>query len=210
MDDLYNEDYWQAMDGGAGTQDSVMWSDLAFIVHEMFAMDHDSGEDLCGQFRHVDVGCGFGFMVRHMRKRGFESFGLDVSPWTIEHAPEDIQPHLRLFDFAHENDSFFGREAFRLLTTFETLEHIPEHRAHYAINHIWSLLVPGGVGLLNICTLERPGWDRDPTHVNVVPRSWWERELSNKGFTIDYEAQERIKWFHLFSSYPGTFIVRKP
>ena len=208
MSDLYTESYWQAMDHGQGVQDSVMWSDIAFLLAHVFAYAPD-GTDLAGEFRHLDLGCGYGYLVRHMRRRGFESWGLDLSEWALENAPDDVKPHLRWFDASWINDSFFGRNAFKLVTSIETLEHIEPDKAQQALKHIHNLLVPGGYAFLAICVEGRPGAEDDPTHVNVVPREWWEPQLLKQNFVRDYEKEEEFKRFHLFSHHGGVFVVRK-
>lgn len=206
----YDQAYWDHMDGGNGVQDSVMWQDLAFITHHFFAQDPQSGRDLCGETVHVDLGCGPGYMVLNMRKRGFESFGLDISDYALSIAPEAIRGYLYKFDMEFVNDSHFGREKFDLLTSFETLEHIEPKNADRAIGHIWHLLKPGGTALLNICTKDQPGWDSDPTHVNVVGRQWWQGKLQSRGFHEDFATEAKLKEFHLFAKYYGTFVLRKP
>jgi hypothetical protein len=66
------------------------------------------------------------------------------------------------------------------------------------------------VALLNICVEGQEGADRDPTHVNVVPRQWWEDQFPRYGLFEDRETEESLKQFHLFTKYLGTFVVRKP
>jgi cyclopropane fatty-acyl-phospholipid synthase-like methyltransferase len=207
--DLYQEAYWRAMDGGAGVQDSVMWQDLAFVVAHTFAQG-PNGEDLSPAIRHLDVGAGFGLMVKHMRRRGFESFGVDLSTYAIENADEEVRQYLYPFDMAFVNDTHFGREAFDLITSFETFEHIEAEFSGRALDHVHNLLKPGGVALLNICVEGQPGADRDPTHVNVAPRHWWEARIPRHGFLQDRETEYKLKEFHLFTNYLGTFVLRRP
>lgn len=209
MSDLYNAEYWQAMDGGNGVQDSIMWQDIAFLLHHLFAYSPD-GSDLAGEFRHLDLGCGYGYLSRHMQRRGIESWGLDISRHALESAPDDIKSHLQWFDMTKPDISYFGREFARLLTCIETLEHVATEQAPQALKHIWTLLRPGGYAFLAICVEGRPGADSDPTHVNVVPREWWEPVLERQGFVRDYAREDQIKEYHLFSHHGGVFIVQKP
>lgn len=205
----YGAEYWARMDGGAGVQDSVMWSDLAFIVHHLFAQG-PRGEDLAPLKRHIDVGCGPGYMVRHMRKRGFESFGVDLSEYALSIAPENIRQYLYPFDLSWVDDTHFGHDAFDIVTSFETFEHIHAKETDRAIGHVRNLLRSGGAALLNICVAGQPGWDTDPTHVNVIERAWWEEKFAQHGFLRDRDVERRLKEFHLFTNYLGTFVVRKP
>lgn len=209
-DDMdYGKDYWNTLDHGAGYTDSILWQDIAHIFAEQFTVDRVVGVDRAGEHSHIDVGCAYGFLIRHMRRRGIESWGLDFSTYALEQAPEDVRPHLRWFDLTRPEPSFFGREKFTLLTCIETLEHIPEASCARAVRHLYDLLKPGGVGVLTICVEGQHGWDTDPTHVTVRPRHFWAPLLVEVGFRIDSDAIAGLKRWWLFSGHRGVFVVRK-
>lgn len=207
--DLYNEAYWQALDGGRGAQPSLLWSDIAFILHHVVGHNHETGEDLAGTFRAVDVGCGPGFLVQALQARGIDTVGLDVSPYALSIAPEEIRNKLQLFDLGFVNDSFFGCGIFGLVVSTEALEHVVPEQADRAVKHLSNLLTPGGIAILTICVEGREN-DNDPTHVNVVPRSYWERKFELVGLRKEPEMEVELKRFHLFESHNGVFALRKP
>ena len=209
-DTSYGKDYWDTLDGGAGYQDSVMWQDIAHILAETFTVDREAGVDRAGEHIHVDVGCAYGFLIRHMRRRGFESWGLDFSEYALEQAPEDIKPFLRQFDLTEPQPSFFGTEKFTLLTCIETLEHIPEQHARRAVGHLFALLRPGGTAALTVCVEGQHGWDTDPTHVTIKPRQFWIDLLIDAGFLLDFKAQDDLRRWWLFSNHRGVYVARRP
>jgi 2-polyprenyl-3-methyl-5-hydroxy-6-metoxy-1,4-benzoquinol methylase len=207
-DTTYSEDYWQTLDGGRGYADSTLWEDIAYIVKELFAIE--DGRDCSGERHCVDVGCAMGYLVKHLRRRGFDAWGLDFSRYALEHADPDAATYLRYFDLTEPERSFFGTEKFNLLTCMETLEHIPPEHAERAVQHLWDLLEPGGRALLTICVEGQPGWNTDPTHLNVVPRVYWQQLFERQGWRVLHRKARYLKQFWLFSQHKGVFVLRKP
>jgi SAM-dependent methyltransferase len=201
----YGAHYWDTLDGGLGYSDSVMWQDISHAVWEVLVPDRATGEDRSSQHRCLDVGCAFGYFVRHMQRRGVETFGVDYSRFALEHAPDDVRSQLQWHDLTSENDTFYG-EGFTIVTCFETLEHIPEPSIGNALQCIHRALAVNGCAVLTICTDQQPGWDSDPTHVTVKPREWWVRRLAQAGFMIVPDAIEELRRFHLFRHHDGVFV----
>jgi SAM-dependent methyltransferase len=74
--------------------------------------------------KHVDVGCGKGFLVLAMRQRGIESYGIDFSPALIQQAPQEILPYLTV----EKTEDWIDSGAFanaELITYMEVFEHLP-------------------------------------------------------------------------------------
>lgn len=205
----YGEDYWTSMDNGAGAVDSVMWEDIAFIVKDLFGFEgwHDIGGDI----HHLDIGCGFGFLSKHLRRRGIDSHGCDFSEWALGHCDDYIAPYLRLHDMTEDVEiPNWSSVGFNLITAFEFMEHIPEEHVPDLISRIFQRLASGGHVLLAICLSDRPGWDSDPTHVTIKPWQWWQEHLSVHDWEPDPDRFDRLRSFHLFSEHNGVFLLRKP
>lgn len=209
-DTTYGAAYWDSLDGGAGYHDSVMWADIAHALWEVFVVDREAGVDRSGEHKMLDVGCAFGFLLRHMRARGVEAWGVDFSDYALDHAPDDIAPWLRRLDLRSGNDTFFGPEQFSLVSTFETLEHIAEGSVDNALGTIARALRPGGVVAATICVEGQPGWETDPTHVTIRPAAWWSRRLAAVGLVEDPAAAAELRRFWLFSAHRGVFVARRP
>lgn len=208
-DDLtYGQDYWDSLDSGAGYKDSVMWEDLSFITKEVLYYG-PGGEDLSNTHNLLDVGCAYGFLVRHLRRRGVEAWGIDISEFALKSAPDDISTYLRQHDITKDNPYTFAGFPFARLACFETLEHIPEEDVMTALACLFGALKQGGVALLTICTDNRPGWETDPTHVTIKPRSWWYERLKITGFVED-DRSRFLNQFHLFKHHSGVFVLNKP
>lgn len=206
----YGQEYWETMDGGAGYKDSVMWEDLAFITRELLCIDPERG-DITSELNFLDVGCAFGFLVRHLRRRGLEAWGIDLSQWAIDHAPDDIKGYLRQFDLTSERSpKVISGWPFQRFACFETMEHIPEEQVDHALGRIYKSLAPGARGLFTICTSDRPGWDSDPTHVTIHPREWWENRLDEAGFKRDLDKEVWLREnFWLFREHSGIYVVER-
>lgn len=207
-DQSYGEEYWQTLDGGAGYQDSLMWADLAHIVWEILVPDRTAGVDRSSEHRCLDVGCAFGFFVRHMNRRGVETFGVDYSWYALDRAPGDVQGKLQWHDLTEEHLTFYG-DGFTIVTCFETLEHIEEKSISTALACIHGSLAVGGRAVLTICTGKQPGWDSDPTHITIRPREWWASRLEAAGFVRDVEREADLRRFWLFSQHDGVFVVHR-
>lgn len=208
----YGPDYWNSLDSGAGYKDSILWQDLAFIIYETFCVDLETMQDRSTGMQVLDVGAAFGFFVRHMRRRGVETWGVDFSRYALEGAPEDVREYLHYFDLTEspKNAMFWGDGHFDLLTCFETLEHIPSQHERWALRHLWNALKPGGIAVLAICVDSRPDWQTDPTHVNVTSRDHWESLLEDGGWIFEQDLARKLRSYRLFSHHGGDFVVRKP
>jgi SAM-dependent methyltransferase len=206
----YSADYWNSLDSGAGYQDSVMWADIAHAVAETVFYDKKAGVDRAGEYEAVDVGCAYGFLIRHLRSRGCEAWGLEFSQYAIGQAPEDVRDYIRPFDLTVDEPCFFGDDKFGLVTCFETLEHIPLRQSEQAVQNLWRMMKPGGVGIFTICVEGQPNPYDDPTHVNVNKPEFWVALFARRGFVLDGDTEEDIKRFWLFSQHKGVFVVRKP
>lgn len=205
-DTTYGEGYWQTLDNGAGYQDSLMWVDLAHAVWETLVPDRAENVDRSGEHRCLDIGCAFGFFIRHMRRRGVETFGVDYSQYALDHAPEDVKGKVQWHDLTVPGLTFYGG-GFTIVVCFETLEHIPEEHVDIALACIRGSLSAGGKAVLTICTDKQPGWDSDPTHVTIRSRDWWSQRLGKAGFQEHPDLVAALRRFWLFSAHDGVFVV---
>lgn len=209
-DTSYGRDYFETLDNGAGYTDSPLWEDAAHIIKEVFAVGPHG--DRSGELHAVDVGCAKGFLVRHLRRRGFDAWGVDISDYAIRSAPADTVDFLRLYDLTSPDPSFFGEDAFNFAVCLETMEHIPENQVDQALANIARLVEPGSQVLFAICTDKQPGWDSDPTHVTIRSRDWWTERLNRAGLVFTNEGaatQRRLGEFWLFYEHDGVFVTVK-
>lgn len=219
-DTAYGPDYWNSLDGGAGYRDSLMWADIALVIHELWGVDRVANRDVSMERSVLDVGCAMGWLLVHLRKRGFDVRGVDFSPYALDNAPEDIRFYTSSFDLTSPLWSAdparpaaslaLAHGPFDVVTCFETLEHIPEASVATALAHLRSAMKPGGHGLFTICTEDQPGWDSDPTHVTIESREWWGARLAAAGLEPAPALEDNVRRFWLFSAHRGLFVVRRP
>jgi len=207
-DTAYGRNYWETYDDGKGYTDSPVWEDTAHIVKELFGYD-EMGQDRSSGTRLIDIGCAMGYLVKHVRRRGIESFGLDISHHAITHADKSVRRNVSTWDFALPHvGPFYGWRQFEIVTCLETLEHIRPLTTDVALSNLRNLwTLEGGVGFFAICVLENECWETDPTHINMHSRAWWTDTLKSRGFTIDKEAGDWVRTFSLYREHEGVFVV---
>lgn len=203
QDTEYGKDYWDTLDGGAGYQDSVMWEDIAHCIKEVFGYN-DNNEDIVSNQKFIDIGCAYGFLVKHLRRRGYDAWGADFSQYALDNGIPDYLRHIDITIL--EDEPFWGWRYFNGFSCFETMEHIQEDRVVDSIEKISKMVTSGSLGVFSICTEDQPGWDSDPTHVCIKSYEWWAERLSAK-FALREDLREAFKRFHLFKDHKGIFVV---
>ncbi|MBI3999347.1 MAG: class I SAM-dependent methyltransferase [Candidatus Omnitrophica bacterium] len=127
---------------------------------------------LCRPARVLDIGCAKGYLVYEFRRRGVETFGVDISEYALLQSPSSMKPFLCQADIC-ETSLPFHSGVFDLITSLETIEHLndPEKMIH----EISRLLRTDGVIFISTPS---PGTDvakADVTHVNVRSFKTWKR-----------------------------------
>jgi SAM-dependent methyltransferase len=96
--------------------------------------------------RHVlDVGCGDGFLVRQMRRRGYEAIGADVAPGEGPY----------LFKISGTELENLGMERFDSAVSVETFEHVLPEKLVPTLCSIARVLKPGGKLIFTVPFEER-------------------------------------------------------
>ena len=91
-----------------------------------------------GSGRLLDVGCGSGDFMLGMRERGWQVYGLDISPEAVNLARRSGQ---EVF-LGQLLEAPFDRHSFDLVTMWDVLEHLHDPAAYLA--QVARLLKPGG------------------------------------------------------------------
>lgn len=83
----------------------------------------------------LDVGCGKGFMLYDFSKLipGITLMGLDVSPYALEHAMEEMKPHLVL---GNARNLPFASKSFDLVISINTIHNLPPEECKTALKEI--------------------------------------------------------------------------
>ena len=126
---------------------------------------------------YVDVGCGRGFVVRHMLNMNYDAVGVEYGPLK-EIAP--VVPHrVRWGDLTGTlpvPDGFA-----KLVSCFGVLSHIPEESVPHALGEVNRILSRGGIVCATIQTKNCPD---QAHHKTFKPRDWWEKRFEDAGFDI--------------------------
>jgi SAM-dependent methyltransferase len=110
--------------------------------------------------RIVDLGCGTGGMLLHLRQIG-DAAGVDASPEAVAIARDKTGTDVRLGSLPH--DIPFERGTFDVVTVLDVVEHVDDDVASLAT--CYDLLRPGG---LLVCTV--------PAHMYL----WSEHDVLNE------------------------------
>jgi hypothetical protein len=74
--------------------------------------------------RHVDVGCGKGFLVSAMRRLGIPSIGIEFSEALVKQVPDEVKPYVEVVKTEDWINGSFLTDV-DLVTYMEVFEHLP-------------------------------------------------------------------------------------
>lgn len=100
--------------------------------------------------RVLDIGCGRGEFVAHLREKGFEATGIDYSQAAVDCAKQlDPQGDYRL---VRSDEPLFAPATFDKIFMLGTIEHLYEPEIAKTLAEIKRLLKPGGACVITTCT----------------------------------------------------------
>ncbi len=124
----------------------------------------------------LDAGCGRGYLVSSLRKRGVEAWGLDNSESSIQNALPGSLPFCLMGSILDR----LPREHYDLIVCIDILEH---YSPLEAIKAVENLCQHTDDILLSCTPIEKP----DSASINVQPPEYWTRLLDRFGFIHDLE-----------------------
>jgi SAM-dependent methyltransferase len=142
---------------------------------------------LCKRFTpktHLDVGCAKGFLVHAMRKRGVESWGVDISQYALQNPYHTVKGELVRVDV--DCGLPFESQVFDLVTCVTTIEHL--RKPEVFLQETKRVLKNGGRLFLVTDDPENPDAlpfiQKDIAHVNVRNYSYWYGLLTRQKFSV--------------------------
>jgi len=90
----------------------------------------------------ADVGCGPGYVTRHLHDRGVDAFGIDLSPEMVEIARRD-HPDLH-FEVGSMTDLDLADDSVAGVLAFWSVIHVPDHAVPGVFAQFRRVLRPGG------------------------------------------------------------------
>jgi SAM-dependent methyltransferase len=131
----------------------------------------------------LDIGCNDGSLVKAFSSQHCTAYGCDMSQEALAKAPPEISNFLRLLDVTRDALPF-DDERFDLVTMVDVIEHFREFE--WTLSEMRRVLKNDGYvyvstpsplsSFLTAC--------RDPTHVNVHGKRFWERLFRENNFSL--------------------------
>ncbi|WP_243058536.1 class I SAM-dependent methyltransferase [Nocardioides sp. SR21] len=155
----------------------------------------------------ADLGCGPGYVTRHLHDLGVDAFGIDLSPAMVAVARRD-HPDLR-FEVGTMTDLDLADDSVAGVLAFWSVIHVPDELVPQAFSEFHRVLRPGGPVLVGFHVGEgtrttTEGYSGRPIRVDSHRRqpaqiSQWLREA---GFRIESELLMRPD-----DELPGAIVI---
>lgn len=143
----------------------------------------------------LDWGCAKGYLVQKFVDRGVNAYGVDVSEYAINKAPSwMVGGRVRVIDGIHTP---FEDNYFNTVCSFETMEHIPEDLIPDVIGEMRRVSKKWWIGSI---FLDSQGTCKDPTHVTVKSRKWWNGVFRRYGWSPREDLARRVMRFPVFKA----------
>lgn len=178
---LYDKDYFE---NDLHTFSNIERSSLYFepIVRSL--------NNIIKPSRILDIGCAKGFLVYLFRNLNIEAYGVDISSYAINRAPETVKKALFVLDIEKDNlpfpDSYFD-----LLVMTEVLEHLHFSSMNYILREARRVLKQNGYICLTLPAKKEE--KQDVTHINLHPRPFWIKLFREKGFISASKEKKLLK-----------------
>lgn len=133
----------------------------------------------------LDLGCGTGYLMKHLLAHGISVTGIDNSDYAVENPLSECAG--RIF----KGDALsipYADQRFDLVISWSLLEHLPEKDIPQALKEIKRV---GKKAFLQIAIPLFPGHaeqiaKEDPTHCTLKPFDWWKGKLEEAGLAITF------------------------
>lgn len=139
--------------------------------------------------RMIDLGCGFGQLVKYAKNLNIDAIGLDCN-----HHP-DVVGDLN-------NNLPFKDKTFNTVTCVDTIEHIksPEH----LFKEVYRILKPKGIFII---TAPNSRWYRNVNHTSKFSYSSFRELITKTGFNM--EKENHFIGIPLIHKYIGFGLIKR-
>lgn len=153
----------------------------------------------------LDVGCAAGIFLHFCDKAGFETYGMDISKYSISRARKITRA--KLINQSADKKFPFNSNFFDVVTSFVTIEHL--RNPEFMIKEVHRVLIKGGRFIMTtdnkysfyrFLALFHEDYKGDATHISLKSISEWKKIMKNSGFEIMHSEN-----FH----FPGKMRIKK-
>jgi SAM-dependent methyltransferase len=157
-----------------------------FFGTHLVAMDLVNGAfpDIAKTVRIADVGCGRGWVVKHLRDSGYMAAGFEYGKGAVEHSVCGA-------DWCDLTESLPIENAeCGLVICHGVLSHVGEEKAAHAVKELARITFKRGLVWTNILT----GWhEQQQHHLTFRPKEWWEHRFKAAGLKWDLGKQAWLR-----------------
>lgn len=170
MNHIYNKSYYEESyqeEGGGSYANKKLWYPFFDQIAQKIAETYQPKTVL-------DAGCAYGYLVEAFRKRGIESYGIDISEYAISHVDKSIQAFCSAQSITEPLPKEFPKK-FDLIISIEVLEHLTAEEGEQALKNLCNYT--------DTFIFSSTDSDiEDITHINVQRKEYWARIFAQNGF----------------------------
>lgn len=134
----------------------------------------------------LDIGCAMGYIVKRLRDKKVDAWGIDISKYAIDHAPDEVKSFLKC---GSANKLPWDDKSFDMVVSFSTLEHLSKDILTEAISEIKRVTKRG---IISVGLSTDKSFDEDMTHQTKESLSWWRSQFPPE-FEVRSDADEEWK-----------------
>jgi len=153
----------------------------------------------------LDFGCAKGYMVKAFRLLHRKAYGVDISEYAINSAPDDIKEYVFLINSIEKYQTFISHnnDIYNWVICKDVLEHIEYEKIDNVIKTLNIIgmnvfcSIPLGDGEKYIITSH----EEDVTHIIRESLEWWKDKFEKNGFKVKkakylmkHVKQDWIEW----------------
>lgn len=134
----------------------------------------------------LDFGCAMGYVVKGFRLLHRQAWGVEISEYAVNKAPEDVRPYIMLVE-PEDEIPLACDKPYTWCIVKDVLEHIEHEELSAALKRLrrgcksMYVIVPLGRGE----KYNAPAYDKDITHIIRECLVWWSGQFANAGFTVE-------------------------
>jgi SAM-dependent methyltransferase len=153
LGELYGRDYYDAEDDVGYRGYMQTFHRYRDVFRRIFDRRHRDLRRHTSGNRLLEVGCAYGTLLAHLREKGWEVSGVEVSPLSSRRAREDLGLDVRTGKL---EEAGYPDSRFDVVLLLDVLEHL--HRPFQTLGEISRILAPGGT-LVVQCPYELYHWE---------------------------------------------------